>query len=518
MADIYPAAPRRRCATRCCRRADGAGGDAVVAAAARRQRRARPAAHRQSADRPALRRARLHRQGAGAHGASARRHRDACRRCRGTLERDAAADRRDRREGQQDAVRRDRQATCARRLRRRERGDRSAARPRRRRRWPRCRRRWRGPRPRSTASTATSPTRARRCSRTSQETLLELQRTARVAARARRLPAAASRIDPARQAGRPADARQPLSAAMHADIPLAHRRSPLAALPAPRRAARRSAAADPTAHADAGRADAARLGAPARGPVFVSLEPIRLPAQVDQPQWLVRLPDESLAQPRAGALGQPAARRAAAGAARAADRAIRRGRGATRRRRAARRCAVALELRRFDSVPGREARIEGSWTLAGGVAQRCAAACSSASRPGRHGRARRGTSSRRGATRRRHRRQPACAVPPARRACLPDGRAALNSDRPAVLRRSGGVAAEQRQPATRLEPGQGRTTISFLTLFTPLTFMAMLSAVLFSVAFFAKPDSITLPFSVSTLMADGVDVLVVDHAGLHRGA
>jgi uncharacterized lipoprotein YmbA len=32
-----------------------------------------------------------------------------------------------------------------------------------------------------------------------------------------------------------------------------------------------------------------------RPPVFVSLDPIRLPAQVDQPQWLVRLPDESLA-------------------------------------------------------------------------------------------------------------------------------------------------------------------------------------------------------------------------------
>lgn len=34
--------------------------------------------------------------------------------------------------------------------------------------------------------------------------------------------------------------------------------------------------------------------APARGPAIL-LEPIRVPAQVDQPQWLVRLPDDTLA-------------------------------------------------------------------------------------------------------------------------------------------------------------------------------------------------------------------------------
>ena len=32
-----------------------------------------------------------------------------------------------------------------------------------------------------------------------------------------------------------------------------------------------------------------------RTPLFIALEPIRVPAQVDQPQWLIRLPDESLA-------------------------------------------------------------------------------------------------------------------------------------------------------------------------------------------------------------------------------
>jgi len=98
----------------------------------------------------------------------------------------------------------------------------------------------------------------------------------------------------------------------------------------------------------------------ARAPLFVALEPIRLPAQVDQPQWLVRLPDESLAileqerwasplqdELRQALLEELGARyglvESAAGA------------GAPWR--------VRLELRRFDSVPGREARIEGSWLL-----------------------------------------------------------------------------------------------------------------------------------------------------------
>ncbi|MCE9661653.1 MAG: PqiC family protein [Burkholderiales bacterium] len=94
-------------------------------------------------------------------------------------------------------------------------------------------------------------------------------------------------------------------------------------------------------------------------PLFVVLEPIRLPAQVDQPQWLVRLPDESLAsleqerwasplrdELRQALLEQLGARFG-----------IVEGRGATPPLR------VALELRRFDSVPGREARIEAAWSV-----------------------------------------------------------------------------------------------------------------------------------------------------------
>ena len=53
------------------------------------------------------------------------------------------------------------------------------------------------------------------------------------------------------------------------------------------------------------------------------------------------------------------------------------------------------------------------------------------------------------------------------------------------------------EPAT----GHGRTAISFLTIFTPLTPRAMLSAVFFSSELLAKPDNMTVPLSVLTLMA-----------------
>jgi uncharacterized lipoprotein YmbA len=110
----------------------------------------------------------------------------------------------------------------------------------------------------------------------------------------------------------------------------------------------------------------------ARGPVFVLLEPIRLPAQVDQPQWLVRLPDESLAsleQERwASPLGDEL--RQALLEQLAARFGVVEGRSAAPPRATAP-LRVALELRRFDSLPGREARIEGAWTVAGAAALRC---------------------------------------------------------------------------------------------------------------------------------------------------
>jgi len=108
-----------------------------------------------------------------------------------------------------------------------------------------------------------------------------------------------------------------------------------------------------------------------RAPVFLSLEPIRLPAQVDQPQWLVRLPDESLAsleQERwASPLGDEL--RQALLEQLAARFGIVEGRSTAPQ--AAAPLRVALELRRFDSVPGREARIEGGWSVAGPAALRC---------------------------------------------------------------------------------------------------------------------------------------------------
>jgi uncharacterized lipoprotein YmbA len=112
-------------------------------------------------------------------------------------------------------------------------------------------------------------------------------------------------------------------------------------------------AADPPLRA----ADAA---APSELPVALD---VRVPAQVDQPQWLVRLPDDSVAvleqerwasplrdelkqalleeivvrygaiEPRGQSAGTPVLR-------------------------------VTVDVRRFDSVPGREARIEGSWAIA----------------------------------------------------------------------------------------------------------------------------------------------------------
>ena len=100
-----------------------------------------------------------------------------------------------------------------------------------------------------------------------------------------------------------------------------------------------------------------------RASITIALEPIRLPAQVDQPQWLVRLPDDSLAvleqerwasplgdELRQALLEELAARYGAVEGRAIADASVLR---------------VGVELRRFDSIPGREARVEATWTVAG---------------------------------------------------------------------------------------------------------------------------------------------------------
>ncbi len=106
--------------------------------------------------------------------------------------------------------------------------------------------------------------------------------------------------------------------------------------------------------------DASRL------PMAIALEPIRVPAQVDQAQWLVRLPDDSLAvleqerwasplsdELRQALLEELGARYGAVEGRAPAEVPVLR---------------VGVALRRFDSIPGREARIEAAWTVAAGGA------------------------------------------------------------------------------------------------------------------------------------------------------
>ena len=108
---------------------------------------------------------------------------------------------------------------------------------------------------------------------------------------------------------------------------------------------------------------AAQPGAPRALPVIV--EPVRVPAQVDQAQWVVRLPDASLAvlEQERWASALPDEFRAAL-----LEELIV-GHGAidarTQPTPAAPPWRIAIDLRRFDSLPGREARIEGSWTIQG---------------------------------------------------------------------------------------------------------------------------------------------------------
>jgi len=110
---------------------------------------------------------------------------------------------------------------------------------------------------------------------------------------------------------------------------------------------------------------AARPSAPpAASGVVVRLEPIRVPAQVDQPQWLVQLGDDSMAvleqerwaSPLRDELYQALLEELIVGQG-AIDARTQPGAGAATR--------IAIDVRRFDSLPGREARIAGSWTIVG---------------------------------------------------------------------------------------------------------------------------------------------------------
>ena len=124
-------------------------------------------------------------------------------------------------------------------------------------------------------------------------------------------------------------------------------------------------ATPPALHLHSLMPDPAAAVAPAPSPpLTIQLGPVMVPAQVDQPQWLVRLPDGTLAlldnerwasplrDELRAALRETLARRwgvqDAAGAV-AATPAWR----------------VNLELLRLDSSPGRETRIDAQWALSG---------------------------------------------------------------------------------------------------------------------------------------------------------
>ena len=108
----------------------------------------------------------------------------------------------------------------------------------------------------------------------------------------------------------------------------------------------------------------ARSASPAASGVVFRLEPIRVPGQVDQPQWLVQLGDDSMAvleqerwaSPLRDELQQALLEELIVGQG-AID--------ARTQPAAADVARVAIDVRRFDSLPGREARIQGSWTITG---------------------------------------------------------------------------------------------------------------------------------------------------------
>lgn len=110
---------------------------------------------------------------------------------------------------------------------------------------------------------------------------------------------------------------------------------------------------------------AARSAAPAASGITIVLEPVRLPAQVDQPQWLVQLADDSMAQleqerwagPLRDEFRQALLEELIVDQGAIDARTHPRAGGLVFR--------IVVDVRRFDSLPGHEARIEGSWTITG---------------------------------------------------------------------------------------------------------------------------------------------------------
>ena len=116
--------------------------------------------------------------------------------------------------------------------------------------------------------------------------------------------------------------------------------------------ARQSAVASPSAAAPT---DAA--------PVVVTLAAVRVPAQVDQPQWLVRLPDGSLQLLEQDRWAAPLRDEFQAALLEALT--LRWGVADSRTApvRAAAAWRVVVDVSRFESILGREARMEARWSL-----------------------------------------------------------------------------------------------------------------------------------------------------------
>ncbi len=96
--------------------------------------------------------------------------------------------------------------------------------------------------------------------------------------------------------------------------------------------------------------------------IAVSIAPVRLPAQVDRAQWLVRLPDGGVVLLEQERWASPLADeiRLALAASLAARSGIFESPAAAGAGPSVR---IAVDVRRFESLPGLEARIGGTWTL-----------------------------------------------------------------------------------------------------------------------------------------------------------
>ncbi|MEO6410224.1 MAG: PqiC family protein [Burkholderiaceae bacterium] len=113
---------------------------------------------------------------------------------------------------------------------------------------------------------------------------------------------------------------------------------------------------------------------PSPGPIAIVLDPVRVPAQVDQPQWLVRLADGSLQLLEQDRWAAPL--RDELHAALIEALALRWGAvDGNSFSGAARPWRITVDVARFESVLGREARLEVRWRIVAPTAGLPAAAC-----------------------------------------------------------------------------------------------------------------------------------------------